>query len=1075
MIARSFKEGKEQIAAVCAYYKTNRDAFFAPRMKEATVRKDLIDRFLQALGWDVWNEERAAPQFCEILYEESLDEEGHNKKPDYTFCLRSKNPQFYAEAKKCSVNINDEPGPALQLRSYGYSSKLPVSLLTNFESSAVYNCTIRPKAKDKASMARMAVYDYEAYADSWREIWDSYSREAVRSGAFDSKFATKAMRGSSQVDDDFLKDIETWRKNLALNLALRNPRLSVDDLNRAVQASIDRIIFLRMAEDRGIERYGELLRLSQADRVYRRFMKELCEPADAKYNSGLFHFHEEKAVGDEPDILTPNLQVDDEVLRPILGSLYGENGSPYKFNLMPVEILGSVYERFLGKTIRLTAGHQAKVEEKPEVRKAGGVYYTPAFIVDYIVKKTVGNQIDGHSPAELAGAGRRGKPYRVLDMACGSGSFLIAAYQVLLDHATKWCVEHSPEKHKEAVFRDTRSGQWRLTIAEKKRILTTHIFGVDIDAQAVEVTKLSLLLKVLEGESAETVGQTMRLFHERALPNLSDNVKCGNSLIGPDYFAGMLIPDADEMRRINALDWKKEFPDAVRDGGFDAVIGNPPYVRIQTMKEWAPLEVEIYKELYKSARGGNYDIYVVFIEAGIKRLKATGRLGFIVPHKFFNAKYGEAIRGIIAGGRHLAHAVHFGDQQVFDGATTYTCLLFLNKAAVEECRFVKVNDLAGWRESLTAGDSNDERMEAGDADPSTEVVREAAASYSRRRRRPKDPTDEGVIPARKMTSAAWNFAVGKSAALFDRLAKMPLKLGDIANGIFVGLQTSADSVFLFKEFKAGRKGTTVVVSAELGESVLIESAILKRVIRSGSIGRYSAMPTALVLFPYEVKNNSARLYSPREMQGCFPLAWKYLVRNRDLLAGREHGKFRSAWHQLYPKNLAVWEQAKLMIPYMVTDLAAYLDRNDNFYFVNVTTGGFGITSDEKAGSLEYLCALLNSRLLDFYLKHVTTTFHGGYFAANKQFIEQLPVRPIDFSYTPDTSRHDRIVSMVNQVMELHHRAGRAKSDTEKAVIQRQIDSTDGEIEQVVYDLYGLTKEEIAILESKDKDTGKRRP
>ncbi len=222
----------------------------------------------------------------------------------------------------------------------------------------------------------------------------------------------------------------------------------------------------------------------------------------------------------------------------------------------------------------------------------------------------------------------------------------------------------------------------------------------------------------------------------------------------------------------------------------------------------------------------------------------------------------------------------------------------------------------------------------------------------------------------------------------------------------------------------------------------------------------------MVLFPYEVKNCSARLYSALEMQERFPLAWKYLTRNRDLLAAREHGKFRSAWHQLYPKNLAVWEQAKLMIPYMVTDLAAYLDRHDNFYFVNVTTGGFGITINEKTGSLEYLCGLLNSRLLDFYLKHVTTTFHGGYFAANKQFIGQLPIRQIDFNKAKDKSHHGRIVSMVNQMMQLQKRLAAAKSEAEKAVNQRQIASTDSEIDRLVYDLYGLTKAEIAILESR---------
>ena len=167
---------------------------------------------------------------------------------------------------------------------------------------------------------------------------------------------------------------------------------------------------------------------------------------------------------------------------------------------MPVEILGTVYERFLGKVIRLTAGHQAKVEEKPEVRKAGGVYYTPAYIVDYIVQADGRPADRGQKPA--ATGRRQGRPpLRVLDMACGSGSFLLGAYQCLLDHCLKWYIDHKPETQKKAVCQDPRDGHWRLTIEEKKRILTTHVFGVDIDAQAVEVTKLSLLLKVLEGET----------------------------------------------------------------------------------------------------------------------------------------------------------------------------------------------------------------------------------------------------------------------------------------------------------------------------------------------------------------------------------------------------------------------------------------------------------------------------------------------------------------------------------------------------------------------------------------------
>jgi hypothetical protein len=272
-------------------------------------------------------------------------------------------------------------------------------------------------------------------------LWDLFSREAVWSGAFDQYAASKRKRGTSEVDVEFLKEIEGWREVLARNIALRNKDLSSDDLNAAVQSTIDRVVFLRMAEDRRLEPSEQLLKLCERDDIYARFMRNLCHKADEKYNSGLFHFQREQDTDEEPDRITPKLAVDDKVFKPILQSLYFEHGSPYQFDLLPVEILGTVYERFLGKVIRLTSGHQAKVEEKPEVRKAGGVYYTPKYIVDYIVEHTVGRRIERRSPMQLAGLRNGKQPLRVLDMACGSGSFLLGAYQCLLEHCLKWYVE----------------------------------------------------------------------------------------------------------------------------------------------------------------------------------------------------------------------------------------------------------------------------------------------------------------------------------------------------------------------------------------------------------------------------------------------------------------------------------------------------------------------------------------------------------------------------------------------------------------------------------------------------------
>jgi hypothetical protein len=393
---------------------------------------------------------------------------------------------------------------------------LPLSVLSNFDELAIYDCRTAPKQGDKASTGRISYYTFEEYPQKWEEIASRFSKEAVLQGSFD-RFAisSKAKRGTAEVDAAFLADIEEWRHDLAASIAIRNPRLGQREVNFAVQRTIDRIIFLRICEDRGLESYGQLRALTERPGIYPQLCN-LFQLADKRYNSGLFHFHQEKERKESPDTLTPIITVDDARLKPILKKLYYPE-SPYAFSHVPADILGQVYEQFLGKVIRITPARQVKVEAKPEVLKAGGVYYTPTYIVDYIVKNTVGKLLEGKSPKQVT-------KIRILDPACGSGSFLIGAYQYLLNWYRDRYMEEGVQKHKNEIVPDA-VGNWRLTLTEKKKILSRHIFGVDIDSQAVEVTKLSLLLKVLETETQ------LKLFHERALPDLGSNIKCGNSLI----------------------------------------------------------------------------------------------------------------------------------------------------------------------------------------------------------------------------------------------------------------------------------------------------------------------------------------------------------------------------------------------------------------------------------------------------------------------------------------------------------------------------------------------------------------
>jgi hypothetical protein len=196
----------------------------------------------------------------------------------------------------------------------------------------------------------------------------------------------------------------------------------------------------------------------------------------------------------------------------------------------------------------------------------------------------------------------------------------------------------------------------------------------------------------------------------------------------------------------------------------------------------------------------------------------------------------------------------------------------------------------------------------------------------------------------------------------------------------------------------------------------------------------------------------------------FPKAWNYLLQNKKKLESREKDAFKdSQWYRFgRTQNLGMWEQTKLMIPYMVNKLSAYLDINDDYYFINVTTGGYGVLNNSNF-DYEYLCGLINSKLLDFYFKKISSTFNSGYFAANKQYIEKLPIRAIDFSNPADVKQHDRIVALVQRMLDLHKQTPQIPQEQEQ--LTRDIQATDREIDALVYQLYGLTPDEIKIVEN----------
>ena len=943
---------KTKIEILVNRFRDNLKVYKNPKYNETQLRLEFLDPFFKALGWDVANELGYAEQFKDVVHEDAIKIGDTTKAPDYSFRIGGIR-KFFVEAKKPSVDIKSDIHPSFQLRRYAWSAKLPISILTDFEEFSVYDCRIKPHKNDNASVARIYYQTFDNYLKDIDFIVNTFSKEAILKGSFDKYInsATKK-RGTSEVDKVFLKEIENWRETLAKNIALRNKFLSIYELNFVVQRTIDRIIFLRIAEDRGVEEYRNLFNLTKNENIYKQLYLTF-EKADDKYNSGIFDF--------KKDTISADINIDDKVLKPILKRLYYPE-SPYEFSVLPADILGNIYEQFLGKTIRLTPSHQAKVEEKPEVRKAGGVYYTPKYIVDYIVKNTVGEKIKNKTPQQIS-------KITICDPACGSGSFLIQAYQFLLDYHLQF-YQKDFKKYKNQIFQ-IGENNFQLTTKEKKRILLNNIYGVDIDQQAIEVTKLSLLLKVLEGENKETLNQQLKFFQERALPSLDKNIKCGNSLIGTDYYEdkNFAFFEDDEIRKVNAFDWEKEFAKIFANGGFDCVIGNPPYIFARG-KNFS----DSIKKYYKSYELATYQLntYLLFINRAYQKLKRRGYFGFIVPNTWLTIHTFATLRKFLLEKVGNLHTINIFDK-VFGDANVDTCLLTFRKSS---------------RNKITLGEFKDGKLNI----------------------------------------------VGKF---------QPNMFEDNKHIINIELAKDKDKMMILK--KVNEK------SKQLNEVSTIKSGFV-----AYETGKGAPKQTN------EMKNN--RIYHSGKNEGEY---WYKYLDGKDVKryqidwSGKwvKYGKWLAAPRtpELYTNPRILVRQIPSQPPYSIngifTDENMLMNDRNSMIILHFKTNPI------------YLLAVLNSRLTTFWFVNTFDKFQRKTFPQFKvRELAIFPVFKIDFSNPKEKAMHDQLVSLVEQMLLVQKQFHSANIERDKKLYQQKIDILDRKIDNLVYELYGLSEAEIEIIE-----------
>ena len=648
------QEIKNTIHALVEKYESNRNFYRTLNFNETQVRNEFLDPLFEVLGWDIRNMSGKKTNEREVLLEESLkaDAATHSKKPDYTFRLFGER-KFFLEAKKPCVDISTDDNPAKQVRRYGYTANLKISVLSNFEDLYIYDTSYKVEDGDTLVKARIKAYHYTDYENVAEELLELVGKESVYTGHFEEVWDDIELNVVHQsVDSLFLEQINQWRLMLGQQILSCDPDLEIDYLGDIVQSYINKILFLRVCEDRNIETYQRLLTI--ADHNSHKELVAKFKEADNKYNSGLF---EELISEDVIGNISSSFWM-------IIRQLYFPE-SPYSFTVLSSDILGRIYEIFLAEKLAVVDG-ELKIVKKPENAERD-IVTTPNFVVREILHQTAAEIIQGKTANEI-------NNLKCADIACGSGAFLLELYQLLYDSLVDYYFENDRSK-----LVQTSIDTYKLPYEMKRNLLVNCIYGVDKDFNAVEACKFGLLLKLLEDEDVNSLSS----FHP-ILPDLSNNIFYGNSLLSTAD-----VP-ADDAFEINPFDFG--------DRTFDLIVGNPPYMKTEDIKAFTPKEKSLYEKgnRYTSAYK-QYDKYFLFIERALNLLKPDGYLGYVVPNKFMKVGAAKELRNFIANNAYLKTMISFGAHQVFADKSTYTCIIVLEKNKHENFKYSEVSDFIGWR------------------------------------------------------------------------------------------------------------------------------------------------------------------------------------------------------------------------------------------------------------------------------------------------------------------------------------------------------------------------------------------
>ena len=915
----SQEEARQELAKLVDKYQSLTPSAVR-KYTEADTRRIFVMPLFHALGWDIYNRDEVAEEV-----------KAATGRVDYVFKLHGVS-QFYLEAKALKAELT-KPEYVKQAITYAYNKGITWAVLTDFEGLQVYN----------AQTGRLFInLSCDNYLRDFDDLW-LLSRESLENNVLSEK-AEKygALPPRLGVEQRLFNQLRQWREQLFTQLYHYNKDLTYSQIDEVIQRLFNRLIFIRTCEDRKIEDRVLLsaVREWRSSGRQESLVEALCRifrDYDGYYDSDLFALH-----------LVDQVFAENTTIEDIINGLYEIPGgmASYDFSIIDADVLGAVYEQYLGHVativkqrakeaqIRMDLGFPSEptfeLTAKKQRRKEQGIYYTPRFVTDYIVRETVGRFLKERSHNEILNI-------KILDPACGSGSFLIRAYDELLNY-------HAYRSGKSVSELD----QW-----ERLPILIQNIFGVDLDRQAVEIARLNLLLRSLA--------------KRETLPSLADNIRQGNSLISGtekelrSYFG-------NKWREKKPFNWEREFKDIMANGGFDVVIGNPPYVTYQMSRE----EKEFYKVLYASSISGKINTYRLFIQRALLVMKESGLFAFIIPNTWMSDKSASSFRKMLLANFRIM-AVHVFGEKVFREVTQATTILVMQKDTS-----VRGKDY-GIKIKLA------ERPE--DLEGKETIVELSDILFDKNR--------DKVFVA--------TFAPS-SYRLRRKIESQNARLA----GIIEGVHTGEVQMDLYAENIFDDKGKDRFP-----------------LIRGRNVSRY--------YIDLSDSRSGAKWFIPPEdfRRG------KNAVKKRILILRRS--------------NIAQAQRVK----------ASLLDSASEQNPIFVENGVNFIPAKNNKYSEKYILGLLNSKLLNWLFKLSSSNTQ-----INALDLLQLPIHRIDFANPTEKKMHDDLVAQVDKMLGLNKRLAPIRNTpcNERDELLREINRTDNEIDNLVYDLYGLTGEERRIVE-----------